>query len=181
MLPRAAAVTLLLATTPQIQAAAQPEQVIVTAQRREEPLSQSPLAISVIDGAALYSGHIQSPADLASQLVNVEVAQPFGNVFPAFVVRGIGLNDYNVNNNPTVGIYRDDVYLSSNAMIPKVLFDLRHDDQRTRADRHGRDGVCQRHEAPVDGPQHRPPPRSRDVWSAEFAGEMDHSTCRSIR
>src|SRR5258705_3823246 len=118
------AVTLWLVAIPDAHAAGQIEQVTITAQRREEPLSQSAIAISVFDGAALYSGRIRSPEDLVSHLANVEVAQPVGNQFPAFVIRGIGLNDYNTNNNPTVGVYQDDAYLSSNTMIPKMLFDL---------------------------------------------------------
>ena len=124
ILGRSAPAAFLLLTIFDTYAAAQPEQITITARLQSETLSQSPIAVSVIDGASLFGSHTQSPADLANQLANVEVTQPLGNVFPAFVIRGIGLNDYNVNNNPTVAVYRDDAYLSSNVMIPKVLFDL---------------------------------------------------------
>ena len=39
-------------------------------------------------------------------------------------IRGLGLNDYAVNNNPAAGIYIDEVYLVSPAMLTFQLFDM---------------------------------------------------------
>jgi iron complex outermembrane receptor protein len=99
-------------------------EIVVTAQRRSEPLSRIPMSVSVLDQDALAASGIRAPADIATALANVDVTEPFGNAFSMFAIRGLGLNDYNVNNNPTVAVYRDGAFLSSNAMIPKVLFDL---------------------------------------------------------
>ena len=48
----------------------------------------------------------------------------FGNSIPNISIRGIGLNDYAVNKNPAVGVYADEVYLVSPAMLSFQLFDL---------------------------------------------------------
>src|SRR5258708_9232721 len=98
--PASTMVVLLLVTVTNVHAATQVEEVTITAQRREETLSQSASAISVLSDADLYSGHIRTPGDLVSHLANFEVAQPVGNEFSAFLLRGIGLNDYNLTDNP---------------------------------------------------------------------------------
>ncbi len=122
--PVLTAAALLTVVMADVHAADQPEQVLITADRYGETPLQSATAVSPVYREDLHSGRIRSPDDLARHVANVEVAQPLGNVFPVFVIRGVGLNDYNVNNNPAVGAYRDGVFLSSNVMIPKVLFDL---------------------------------------------------------
>ncbi len=104
--------------------AAGPDEILVTAQRRAERLGEVGAALSVLDAGDLEAQRIRSPQDLRTSLSNVEIAEPLGNAFSLFVVRGVGLNDFNTNNNPAVGIYRDDAYLSSNALVPRLLFDL---------------------------------------------------------
>src|ERR1700722_2488841 len=47
-----------------------------------------------------------------------------GNSITNVSIRGIGLNDYAVNNNPAAGIYVDNVYLVSPAMLTFGLFDI---------------------------------------------------------
>ena len=54
----------------------------------------------------------------------LNINNTFGTGIANVSIRGIGLNDYAVNNNPAAGIYVDDVYLVSPAMLNFQLFDL---------------------------------------------------------
>ena len=65
-----------------------------------------------------------SPEDVAAQTPNLKINTTLANSIPNIVIRGVGLNDYAVNNNPAAGIYTDEVYLVSPAMLTFQLFDL---------------------------------------------------------
>ncbi len=43
---------------------------------------------------------------------------------PVFTLRGIGLNDYNSNNNPSVGIYINEVYMINGGFAAFQMFDM---------------------------------------------------------
>ena len=47
----------------------------------------------------------------------MQIKNVMANSIPNVTIRGIGLNDYAANNNPAAGIYVDDVYLVSPAML----------------------------------------------------------------
>lgn len=93
--------------------------IIVTAQRRETSLLETPLAVSAIGGDALAAGHIETLADLAGKLPGVNLPNGYANM-QSIYIRGIGTNDPGVP--AAVGIYIDDVY------VPRTfgngLFDL---------------------------------------------------------
>src|SRR5690606_25672853 len=93
--------------------------IIVTAQRRETSLLETPLAVTAIGGDALASGHIETLADLAGKLPGVNLPNGYANM-QSIYIRGIGTNDPGVP--AAVGIYIDDVY------VPRTfgngLFDL---------------------------------------------------------
>ena len=54
----------------------------------------------------------------------MQIKYVMANSIPNVTIRGIGLNDYAANNNPAAGIYVDDVYLVSPAMLTFGMFDL---------------------------------------------------------
>ncbi len=54
----------------------------------------------------------------------MQIKYVMANSIPNVTIRGIGLNDYAANNNPAAGIYIDDVYLVSPAMLTFGMFDL---------------------------------------------------------
>lgn len=100
------------------------EEVIVTAQKREQSLSDVGISVTAFSAEDLSAFGWNAPGDLANQTPNMNVNQVFGNSVPNVSIRGIGLNDYAVNNNPAVGVYLDEVYLVSPVMLSFQLFDL---------------------------------------------------------
>jgi len=99
------------------------EEVVVTAQFREQNLQQTPIAITAVTSGMLEARNQNDIAQVAAQAPNVTL-QPngaaFGSSMVAFI-RGIGQTDFNLALEPGVGIYVDDVYY---ATLTGSLLDL---------------------------------------------------------
>ena len=100
------------------------EEVLVTAQKREQNMSDVGLSVAVLSGSDIAELGLVEPLDLAAQVPNLNINNTIGNSIPNVSIRGLGLNDYAVNNNPAAGVYVDEVYLVSPAMLSFQLFDL---------------------------------------------------------
>lgn len=100
------------------------EEVIVTAQKREQSFNDVGIAVSVFSETAIKELRMFRPEDVAAQTPNVKINETLANSIVNVVIRGVGLNDYAANNNPAAGIYVDEVYLVSPAMLNFQLFDL---------------------------------------------------------
>lgn len=101
------------------------DDIIVTAQRREQTLSKVPLAVSAFDGAALSASGIVSVSDLGGRVPNVQVNSPFGGSnTPNFTVRGVGIaNVFDAAQSSPVGFYVDDSYIAFRPAQGAQLFD----------------------------------------------------------
>jgi iron complex outermembrane receptor protein len=100
------------------------EEIVVTAQKREQNFNDVGLTVNVVGGDDLAERGIVQLNALASQMPNVQIKNVMANAIPNVTIRGVGLNDYAANNNPAAGIYLDDVYLVSPAMLTFGMFDL---------------------------------------------------------
>jgi iron complex outermembrane recepter protein len=99
------------------------EEVIVTAQKREQSVQDVSASITVITGEQLDDLNIEQPADVANFTPGLVVTTGNdGN--PIFALRGIGMNNGESNQNPSVTPYIDEVALPSIAMLGFQLFDL---------------------------------------------------------
>jgi iron complex outermembrane receptor protein len=92
------------------------EEIVVTAQRREENIQDVPIAISAFTGEALEVKALTQVAEVADYTPNVymDPTTPFGasnNILAAYI-RGIGQSDFAFNLEPGVGVYLDGVYLA---------------------------------------------------------------------
>ena len=110
-------------------AAAEPEeaygndQIIVTAQFREQSLQDTPLAITAISSDMLEARSQTNVSEIAGQAPSVTL-KPQGTSFgPALgaSIRGVGQFDFNPGFEPGVGVYVDDVYF---ATLTGSIFDL---------------------------------------------------------
>jgi iron complex outermembrane receptor protein len=88
------------------------EEVVVTAQFREERLQETPIAITAITDEMMRARGQDAIYDVAQQAPNVQIKKqsgPFGSATTAFI-RGIGQGDFNFALEPGVGMYIDDIY-----------------------------------------------------------------------
>jgi len=100
------------------------EEIVVTAQKRAQSFNDVGVTVGVLSGAELADAGVKSLVDVATQIPNLQFKSVVGNTIPNITIRGIGLNDYASNNNPAAGIYVDNVYLVSPAMLSFALFDV---------------------------------------------------------
>ena len=76
------------------------EEVIVTAQKREQALSDVSLSVTAFTGESMRALNFKEPRDLAGVVANLDMKGTQGDINPAVTIRGIGLNNFNANNNP---------------------------------------------------------------------------------
>jgi outer membrane receptor protein involved in Fe transport len=100
------------------------EQVVVTAQRREQSAQDVGIALSVISGEQLAARGVTNVNQLQYQTPSLEVVPAFGGGQPQFRLRGVGFDDYATNNTPTVGVYVDEVAYPVPAATQGVLYDI---------------------------------------------------------
>src|SRR5215469_11880793 len=88
------------------------QEVVVTAQYREEKLQNIPIAITAITAQQIEQQGAQKLADILTTAPSVAFRQQsaaFGNSVTAFI-RGFGQADFDPAFEPGVGLYIDDVY-----------------------------------------------------------------------
>jgi iron complex outermembrane receptor protein len=99
------------------------EEVVVTAQFREQNLQDAPLAITAISAEMLQARSQTNLAEVANQAPSVTLKPQAGIYGPSLAasIRGVGQFDYNPALEPGVGVYVDDVYF---ATLTGSIFDL---------------------------------------------------------
>jgi len=101
------------------------DEIVVTARKREERLSDVPIAISTFTGERLQDSGVANLTDLSKIAAGVSFRQDVaGRASPSIVIRGIGFDDFRSNGNPAVSVSFDEVYQGSNALIGGGLFDI---------------------------------------------------------
>lgn len=86
--------------------------IVVTAERRETRLQDTPIAITAVTAADLEAQGVQVINDLAGAVPNLtSTTGPQGSADANFFVRGVGQFDFIITNDPGVGLYVDGVYL----------------------------------------------------------------------
>jgi iron complex outermembrane receptor protein len=90
------------------------EEIIVTAQKREESVLDVPIAITAITQEALQANRVTSVADLSGLAPNLAVRPAAGSAgIPAFSMRGITSYGVVPGSDKETSIYLDGVYISS--------------------------------------------------------------------
>lgn len=100
------------------------EEIVVTAQRRAETLQKVPISITALSGEQAAQLNLTKASDLSGISPGVFAVGSRGDANPIFAIRGIGLNDTFANNNPTVGVYLDDIVQPYTPLLGFPVFDL---------------------------------------------------------
>lgn len=101
------------------------DEVIVTARKRSERISDVAMSLNVIGGNTIERLHVRNLADLAPLAHNVAMFEDFpGAGIPTWIIRGVGLQDFNSNNTPAAAVYADGIYQVATVMGNQGLFDV---------------------------------------------------------
>ena len=108
------------------QAAEPPElaEIVVTAQKREERLIDVGINVSTLSDRRIAEARIAQIENIAAELPNVDIKEQVPGAIPVVTVRGIGLDDFSATNSPSTGVYVDEVFLASTALMSSELYDL---------------------------------------------------------
>jgi len=99
------------------------EEVVVTAQRREEGLQSVPVAVAAFTPAALQNAGARDVRDLQILVPNLQFRSGNTQGSTSIFLRGVGINDFNASTTGAVGVYVDDVFVGINAAKTFNLFD----------------------------------------------------------
>jgi len=102
------------------------EEIVVTAQKREQTLSEVPAAVSAITGELVndYLGGAQDIRALAARVPGLNIETSNGRTQPRFYLRGLGNIDFDVNANQPVAMIFDEIALENNTVRSLPLFDI---------------------------------------------------------
>jgi iron complex outermembrane receptor protein len=100
------------------------EEIVVTAQKREQNSQDVGISISAISGADLNSLGAVTATDITKSMPAVVLTQPNGPSSFTLSIRGITQNDFADHQESPAAIYVDDVYVSQMAGLAFSLFDI---------------------------------------------------------
>lgn len=98
------------------------EEVLVTAQKREQNLQDVPVAVTAFSGDQLQDAAVKDIFDLQANVPGLVVNQVTSNSSADFSIRGVGTSASNTGLESSVGLYVDGVYRSrQSAMIGDMV------------------------------------------------------------
>lgn len=114
-----------LALVASLPAAAQDDEIIVTATKRAESIEDVPLAITAYSADFIREVNLEDVKDLVTFTPGIT-----GNSLDSFIdfvnVRGILTNDFGVGGDPSVGFFKNGLYQGRNGAVVTTLYDLDH-------------------------------------------------------
>jgi iron complex outermembrane receptor protein len=99
------------------------EEIIVTAAKREQSLSDVGMSITAVTGDALRLRGINSPTDLNMIVPGLTVqATPLAS--PVYTLRGVGFYEVTLSASPTTAVYLDETVVPFSAETRGITFDM---------------------------------------------------------
>jgi len=101
------------------------EEIVVTAQKREQSVQDVPISMTVLSGDQLQALGVTNAKDIAQQtpgLIMTTTSTGTTNTLPT--IRGVTQNDFSPHQEPPNAVYVDEAYISSSAAIGFNLFDI---------------------------------------------------------
>ncbi|MGL6223740.1 MAG: TonB-dependent receptor [Steroidobacteraceae bacterium] len=99
------------------------EEIIVTAQRREENLRDVGIAVTALGTEAITNLNITVATDITRAVPSLKM-NAYSSSQVVFNIRGVSQNDYGDQQEPPVAVYQDDSYSSTINLASFPIFDL---------------------------------------------------------
>jgi iron complex outermembrane recepter protein len=97
------------------------QEVVVTAQKKEESLQKAPVAVTVLGNEQIESFGVTNPNDLQTQMPGVQF---MSSGLTNTTIRGVGTYNNQPNMDAAVAWNLDGTYISHHMATPPILFDL---------------------------------------------------------
>lgn len=99
------------------------EEVVITAQKREQNLQDVGISVTAFTGEQTEALGLNTTQEIIAQVPGLQM-QSFTPAFTTFNLRGISQNNFQDNLEAPVGVYLDDVYIASMNAINMQMFDM---------------------------------------------------------
>ena len=99
------------------------EEVVVTAQRREQKLQDIGISVTALSSEALSNLNITTATDIVRAVPGLKM-NAYSSSQVVFNIRGVSQNSYGDEQEPPVAVYQDDSYSSSINLASFPVFDL---------------------------------------------------------
>ena len=102
------------------------EEIIVTAQKREQLIEDIPASVSAISGDTVrdYLGSAENIRALANRVPSLNIESSNGRTQPRLYMRGLGNIDFDNNAAQPVGMVYDEIFLEGNVLRSLPIFDV---------------------------------------------------------
>ena len=100
------------------------QEVVVTANRREERLQNVGISVAAVSGQQLRDKGLSSTTDLSQLTPGVYASGSLGGQSQQFTIRGVTQSDFNDAIEAPVAVYVDDIYMTSQQGQTMALFDV---------------------------------------------------------
>ncbi len=100
------------------------DEVVVTAQKREQNLQDVGIAVTAISGDQMRALGFTNAQEITAMAPGVSTIQPNGEANYAIGIRGVANNDFTTNVESPIAVYVDEVYISQMSGAGFMLFDM---------------------------------------------------------
>jgi len=100
------------------------EEVVVTAQRREQKLNEVPLAIQSVSGEYLRDTGFTDLRDLTTYIPSFRADNPGNPAAVTYAIRGVGQRDVNPVGEGNVALFIDGAYVAYLSTVGQPIFDI---------------------------------------------------------
>ena len=100
------------------------EEIVVTARKRVQSIQDVSMSITAFSGKQIEEFAVRNAQDISWYTPGLYATGSSGDTDPLYTIRGIGLNDAFSNNNPTVGVYFNEMIQPLVPMMAFQLFDI---------------------------------------------------------
>ncbi len=100
------------------------EEIIVTAQKREQGINDVGITVNAFTGQQLKDFGFSTAEDIAMLTPGLTVNETAATGVPLYTIRGVGFQDYSTAASSTVGLYFDEVAIPYTVMSRGLMFDV---------------------------------------------------------
>ena len=111
------------ASTPESSTGDKLEEIIVTAQKREQNLQDVGASVTAFDTATLQRLGLHGVTDIVEQVPGLQFNQ-YGATVTVYNLRGVSQNDFNDHQEAPVAVYDDEAYVASTGALAGTMYDL---------------------------------------------------------
>src|SRR5271166_453259 len=99
------------------------EEIIVTAQRREQNLQDVGTSVTAFDASSLERLGLKDVTDIVGQTPGMQFNQ-YSATVTVYNLRGVSQNDFSDHQEAPIAVYSDDAYIANTGALAGSLFDL---------------------------------------------------------